>query len=61
MAHAGDAVPKAQLVDNVWGDAFAGDPNIVEVYVRHLRLKIDVPFGAETIQTVRGVGYRVRP
>jgi DNA-binding response OmpR family regulator len=61
MAHSGDAVSKAQLLDNVWGDDFAGDPNIVEVYVRHLRRKIDIPFGEETIETIRGVGYRVRP
>jgi DNA-binding response OmpR family regulator len=61
MAHDGDAVSKAQLVDNVWGEDFAGDPNIVEVYVRHLRRKIDIPFGEETIETIRGVGYRVRP
>jgi DNA-binding response OmpR family regulator len=60
MTHRGDAVSKAQLVDNVWGEDFAGDPNIVEVYVRHLRRKIDLPFGAETIETIRGVGYRVR-
>jgi two-component system OmpR family response regulator len=60
MAHSGEAVPKALLIDNVWGEDFAGDGNIVEVYVRHLRRKIDVPFGRDTIETVRGVGYRVR-
>jgi two-component system OmpR family response regulator len=60
MAHSGEAVSKAQLIDNVWGEDFAGDRNIVEVYVRHLRRKIDVPFGQETIETIRGVGYRVR-
>jgi len=60
MAHSGDAVSKAKLVDNVWGEGFAGDRNIVEVYVRHLRRKIDIPFGADTIETIRGVGYRVR-
>lgn len=59
MAHSGEAVPKAQLIDNVWGKGFSGDPNIVEVYVRHLRLKVDIPFGRETIETIRGVGYRV--
>lgn len=59
MAHEGEAVSKAQLLDNVWGNDFAGDPNIVEVYVRHLRRKVDIPFGRDTIETIRGVGYRV--
>jgi len=59
MARRGEAVTKAQLIDNVWGQGFSGDPNIVEVYVRHLRLKIDIPFGRQTIETIRGVGYRL--
>jgi DNA-binding response OmpR family regulator len=60
LGRCGETVSKAQLIDNVWGEDFAGDGNIVEVYVRHLRRKIDVPFGCETIETIRGVGYRVR-
>jgi DNA-binding response OmpR family regulator len=60
MMRAGEAVPKALLLGNVWGGDFAGDDNIVEVYVRHLRRKVDLPFGRDTIETVRGVGYRVR-
>jgi DNA-binding response OmpR family regulator len=60
MMRAGEAVPKAVLLGNVWGPDFAGDDNIVEVYVGHLRRKVDVPFGRDTIETVRGVGYRVR-
>lgn len=55
----GQAVSKRQILDHVWGDDFEGDPNIVEVYVRHLRNKLDRPFDRETIQTVRGVGYRI--
>ena len=43
----------------VWDFAFEGDPNIVEVYVRSLRNKIDRPFDREAIQTVRGAGYRL--
>jgi DNA-binding response OmpR family regulator len=39
--------------------AFRGDPNIVEVYVSSLRRKLDAPFGRRTIQTVRGIGYRL--
>ena len=44
---------------HVWDDEFEGDPNIVEVYVRHLRNKLDRPFGRAAIQTVRGTGYRL--
>ena len=42
----------------MWDYDFDGDPNIVEVYIRRLRKKIDEPFGSRTITTVRGVGYR---
>ena len=57
--HRGDVVSKRQILDAVWDEAFDGDPNIVEVYIRHLRNKIDRPFGRNAIQTVRGSGYRV--
>ncbi len=50
---------KHELLDAVWGMDFDGDPNIVEVYVGYLRRKIDRPFGAETVRTVRGVGYQI--
>jgi two-component system OmpR family response regulator len=56
---AGTAVSKREMLDHVWDFAFEGDDNIVEVYVRRLRRKIDEPFERATIQTVRGVGYRV--
>lgn len=52
-------VPKHDLLDAVWGMDFDGDPNIVEVYVGYLRRKIDKPFGADTIRTVRGIGYQI--
>ncbi|MFC4071662.1 response regulator transcription factor [Actinoplanes subglobosus] len=55
----GDVVSKQQIMEAVWDADFDGDPNIVEVYVRHLRNKIDRPFGREAIQTVRGAGYRL--
>jgi two-component system, OmpR family, response regulator len=61
MRRPGEAVSKRQILDHVWGNDFEGDPNIVEVYVRHLRNKLDRPFGLDTIQTVRGTGYRVTP
>ena len=61
VRHRGDVVSKAEILDNVWDFAFDGDPNIVEVYIRHLRTKIDEPFGKRAIETVRGAGYRLDP
>jgi DNA-binding response OmpR family regulator len=57
--HRGDVVGKRQIIEAVWDVDFDGDPNIVEVYIRHLRNKIDRPFGREAIQTLRGAGYRL--
>jgi DNA-binding response OmpR family regulator len=59
VRHRGDVVSKRPILDAVWDIHFDGDPNIVEVYVRHLRNKIDRPFGREAIQTLRGAGYRL--
>lgn len=55
----GTVVSKREVLDNVWDFDFEGDPNIVEVYVRHLRNKLDRPFGREAIETLRGAGYRL--
>ncbi|MCZ9635178.1 response regulator transcription factor [Rhodococcus sp. BH5] len=55
----GEVVTKREVIANVWGEDFDGDVNIVEVYVGHLRTKVDRPFGRQTIQTVRGAGYRL--
>ena len=55
----GEAVTKAEILANVWDFDFDGDPNIVEVYIRHLRNKIDRPFGRAAIETLRGAGYRL--
>ena len=53
---------KARLLSEVWGDDFNGDDNVVEVYVRYLRRKIDRPFGRRSLQTVRSIsGYRLDP
>jgi len=57
--HRGDVLSKRQILDAVWDDDFEGDPNIVEVYIRHLRNKVDRPFGRAAIQTLRGAGYRL--
>jgi two-component system, OmpR family, response regulator len=54
-------VTKTDIVHNVWDPHFDGPENIVEVYVRNLRRKIDIPFGVDTIETTRGVGYRLLP
>ncbi len=51
--------PKFEILDGVWDYDFEGDPNIVEVYVRRLRQKIDEPFGRHDLETVRGAGYRL--
>lgn len=59
MRKRGDVVSKTQIMQNVWDAHFDGDPNIVEVYVRYLRKKIDVPFERTSIQTIRGAGYRL--
>jgi two-component system OmpR family response regulator len=61
MRRAGDVVSKAEILDHVWGGAFEGSPNIVEVYVRQLRQRIDEPFDRSSVQTVRRVGYRLAP
>ena len=55
----GDVVSKREILDHVWDYDFEGDPNIVEVYVRHLRNKLDRPFGRNAIETRRGSGYRL--
>jgi DNA-binding response OmpR family regulator len=55
----GEVVSKREILDHVWDEDFEGDPNIVEVYVRHLRNKLDRPFQREAIETVRGSGYRL--
>ena len=60
LRNAGVAVTKTQILENVWDSAYDGDPNIVEVYIGYLRRKVDAPFGAASIETVRGVGYRLR-
>ncbi len=57
LRHAGEVVSKAQILAGVWDFAFDGDPNIVEVYIGHLRAKVDRPFGRTSIRTVRGAGY----
>jgi two-component system OmpR family response regulator len=61
MRRAGAVVSKREILDHVWDSAFEGDPNIVEVYIRHLRNKLDRPFGRGSVATIRGAGYRLDP
>ncbi|MGH8997838.1 MAG: winged helix-turn-helix domain-containing protein, partial [Acidimicrobiia bacterium] len=58
LRRAGQAVSRTEILEHVWDPAYDGDANIVEVYVGYLRRKIGVP-GRRTIETVRGVGYRL--
>jgi DNA-binding response OmpR family regulator len=55
----GDVVGKREILAHVWDFDFDGDPNIVEVYVRRLREKLDRPFDRAAIETLRGAGYRM--
>ena len=60
-ANAGRPLSKSELLDAVWNLEPAQTTNIVDVYVRHLRRKVDDPFPVKLIHTVRGVGYMIRP
>ena len=60
MLNRGVAVSRNELLDKVWGYSYAGDTNVVDVYIRYLRAKIDDPFHMKLIHTVRGVGYLLR-
>jgi DNA-binding response OmpR family regulator len=61
MRHPEDVLSKAEILDNAWDHAFDGSDNIVEVYIGYLRKKIDVAFGVQSLETVRGMGYRLMP
>ncbi|MCR8897803.1 response regulator transcription factor [Gordonia sp. GONU] len=59
IRHAGTVVSKTDILHSVWDENYEGDPNIIEVYIGYLRKRIDQPFGVHSIETVRGVGYRI--
>ncbi len=59
MRNAGAVQSKANILQHVWESNYPGADNVVEVYIGYLRKKVDVPFGARSIETVRGRGYRV--
>jgi two-component system OmpR family response regulator len=60
MRHPGRLLSREHLRSNAWDAAHTHHSNVIDVYVRYLRDKIDRPFGVETLETVRGVGYRLR-
>jgi DNA-binding response OmpR family regulator len=55
--HPGRVFSRTMIIEHVWDQSFEGLTNIVDVYVRHLRSKVDDPFAVKLIRTVRGVGY----
>ncbi|MBA2954058.1 response regulator [Nocardioides sp. MAH-18] len=59
MRRPGEVLPKSTILEHVWDFAYDGHPNIVEVYMRQLRQRVDEPFGRRSLQTVRLVGYRL--
>jgi two-component system, OmpR family, response regulator len=60
MRHPGVVLTRTHLLEHVWDFAYDGTSNVVDVYVRYLREKIDRPFSLHSIETVRGVGYLLR-
>jgi two-component system, OmpR family, response regulator len=60
MRHPGEVLSRYQLLEGAWDMGYENRSNVIDVYVRYLREKIDRPFGIETLQTVRGAGYRLK-
>ena len=60
MRHPGEALSRFQLLESAWDGQYENRSNVIDVYVRYLREKLDRPFGADSIETVRGHGYRLR-
>ena len=60
MRRPGQVLTRYQLLEHAWDIAYENRSNVVDVYVRYLREKVDRPFGADSLETVRGVGYRLR-
>jgi two-component system OmpR family response regulator len=60
MRRSGEVLSRLYLLEHAWDFAYDNRSNVVDVYVRRLRRKIDEPFGRESLETVRGAGYRLR-
>jgi|SRR5262245_12787407 len=59
MLHPDQTLSRTQLLQHAWSYSYEGTSNVVDVYVRYLREKIDIPFGSASLETVRGAGYRL--
>jgi len=59
LRHRGQPLTRTQIAEGVWGYDFDAQSNVVDVYIRYLRRKVDDPFETKLIQTVRGVGYKI--
>src|SRR4051794_28185347 len=59
MRHPDEVLSRSRILEHVWDFAYDGGSNVVDVYVRYLREKVDRPFGRSDLETVRGVGYRL--
>jgi two-component system OmpR family response regulator len=60
MRHPGSVLSRTQLLEQAWEYDFEHRSNVIEVYMRYLRRKVDVPFGLKSLETIRGAGYRLR-
>ena len=60
MRHPGEVLSRLQLLEGAWDSGYENRSNVIEVYVRYLREKLDRPFGRQSLETVRGAGYRLR-
>jgi two-component system OmpR family response regulator len=60
MRRPGEVLTRLELIEHAWDFAYENRSNVVDVFVRRLRRKIDEPFGRASLETVRGVGYRLR-
>jgi two-component system OmpR family response regulator len=61
MRRPGEVLSRFHLLEHAWDFAYENRSNVVDVYIRRLRRKIDEPFGCDSLETVRGAGYRLRP
>ena len=60
MRHPDEVLSRYQLLEGAWDMGYESRSNVIDVYVRNLREKIDRPFGLQTLETVRGAGYRLK-
>lgn len=61
MRHAGEVLSRLKILEGAWDSGYENRSNVIDVYARHLREKIGRPFGRDTLETIRGAGYRLRP